>query len=264
MAKELIKAIVVEDQPVIWEYAKSCMEGVCDIKAFCTTTAEAEAAFREHKPDLVWLDCYLGEISEIGQGVKNSGIMLAKWIKQHSPKTKVFLFSASNEANVVELAKKIEVEGIALGGKYIKDKSIIVKGLKQVLAGKDWMSPELIAEIEIESLAKITMLEFYVICSMILGKPSSQIADELDTTRKRVNNAIYRIREKLGIDDDIEREELLEICKERIKDCFKPNDYYQLSDIISLNSMMQATLNPMLEQLKEGKLERVTFSKANL
>ena len=83
-------AIVVEDQIVSWDYIKSVLEPSLEVKRFCKTSEEAEQAFKEIKPNLVWLDCYLGELSESSTGLKNSGILLAGWIKAHSPKTKSF------------------------------------------------------------------------------------------------------------------------------------------------------------------------------
>ena len=259
MTNKLPTAIVIEDQAVIWDYAKSCLEGLCEIKEFCSNTQEAEAAFREHKPEFVWMDCYLGEISDYGQGIKNSGVLLASWIKKHSPKTKIFLFTASNEVNILEIAKQLEIEGIALGGKFIKDKQIIIDAVKEVLSGKDWISPNLVEDLELEHLGKITVFEFCVICSLILGKQTNQIADELDTTRKRVNNAVYRVKEKLKIDDNVEREEFLEVLRDKLKDCFNPNEHYKISDIISVNTVIQDFLKPALTKVKSGDLNRVNI-----
>ncbi len=260
MTKDLPRAIVVEDQPVIWEYAKSCLEGLCEIKEFCSNTSEAEEAFRKHKPDFVWLDCYLGEISENSQGVKNSGLEIAKWIKNHKPETKIMIFTSSNEVNILQVAQNIDIEGIALGGKFIKDKSIIVNGIKDILKGKDWISPNLMDDINLEELGKVTLFEFCVICSLIMGKPTSQIADELDTTRKRVNNSVYRVQEKLNIDLDTERSELLEILKDHIKESFDPNEHYKISDIMSINSVIEDFLSPVLSKIKSGDLHRTKLA----
>ena len=253
------KAIVVEDQPIIWEYAKSCIEPHFEVLEFCSSTEEAELAFRKHKPDLVWLDCYLGEVSETHFGVKNSGIELAAWIKSHSPETKVFLFTASNEMSIFEFARKHEIEGIALGGKYLKDKSIVQEGIKALAEGNSWTSPNIIDHWELKSLGKITLFEFCIASLLIIGKSASQIADELDTTRKRVNSAIYRIREKLKIEDAIGRDEFLEILKDKIKSCFSPNQYYNLTELTTINAMVESCLKPLIDELKTGDLKRVAI-----
>lgn len=254
-------AIVIEDQPIIWDYVGSCLEGLCEIKEFCSNTEEAEIAFRKYKPDLVWLDCYLGEISEHSQGIKNSGVLLASWMKRHHPETKIFLFTASNEASILEAAKSLEVEGIALGGKFLKDKNIVIKGIKEVLAGKNWLSPNIIENIELDNLGSITVFEFCVICSLLIGKPTVQIAEEMDTTRKRVNNAVYRIKEKFKIEDHVSREDLLEILKDKVKSSFNPCRDYNVSDVISINSLAQQFLLPVIKQIKEGDFKRVALRK---
>jgi len=55
-------AIVVEDQCTTWDYINGILEKDFQIKAFCNSSKLAESAFMEYKPDLVWLDCYLGEL----------------------------------------------------------------------------------------------------------------------------------------------------------------------------------------------------------
>lgn len=258
---KLPSAIVVEDHPVIWDYAKACLEGLCEVKAYCTNTTEAEEAFRTHKPDLIWLDCYLGELSEVSQGIKNSGILLASWIKKHNPRTKIFLFTSSNETNILAQAQELEIEGVALGGKFLKEKEIVREGIRDVLIGKDWISPNLRGDLELYELGKITVFEFCVACSLILGKSSSKIADELDASRKKVNNATYRIKEKLKIDDDINKEEFLEILSDRLKNSFKPSDHYAVSDVVNINSTVQEFLEPVLRRIKEkADLDRITLN----
>lgn len=259
MQKNTIKAIVVEDQPVIWDYAKSCLEGLCEIKAFCANTKEAEKAFREHKPDFVWLDCYLGEVSEANQGLKNSGMQIAKWIKSHNPKVKIFIFTSSNEVNILEMARAIDVEGIAIGGKFIQDKSIVIDGIKKVLDGQEWLSPNIIEDINLKELGRMTILEYCIACSLILGKQTAEIADELDCTRKRVNNATYRIKDKLGIASDVERDEFLDLLQDRLKDSFNANDYYKLPDVITMSTLSQEILAPALKRVKAENLYRTNL-----
>ena len=82
-----ITTIVVEDQIVSWDYINSVLKEHAEVKSFCKNSFEAEAAFLKFKPDLIWLDCYLGEISLDNQGLKNSGLELANWIKGNKPKT---------------------------------------------------------------------------------------------------------------------------------------------------------------------------------
>lgn len=254
------KAIVIEDQPVIWDYAQSCLEPYYQVVAFCGSTHEAEKALKEHKPDLVWLDCYLGELSELNQGVKNSGMQLASWIKSHYPQTAIFLFTASNEIAVFHTAQSLGIEGIALGGKFIRNKEIIRDGIKTVYYGANWISPSVIEDFELNNLGRITLFEFSVVSSMLLGKSSNQIAEELDTTRKQINNAIYRIKQKLFIDSDTSREDFLEIVKDKFIDSFEPSKYYNLSEIVSINTIIQETLTPVFDKIKSGDLTKMKLA----
>jgi DNA-binding NarL/FixJ family response regulator len=249
-------AIVVEDQPITWDYIRSCLDDLCEIKAFCLNTKQAEEAFHLHKPDFVWLDCYLGEISENSLGLRNSGLQIASWMKSHNPNTKIFLFTAAGDMSIFRMAKSLQVEGIALGGKFLRDKSLVIEGIEKVLNGGHWISPNVFENFELDTLDKITVFELCVIASMILGKNTAQIAEELDTTRKRVNNAIYRVKEKLKLEHDLSREDFLEIVKDEIKSGFDFNSYYNVSDLLAINSLLQHCLSPVIEQLKTGELDR--------
>lgn len=255
--KRKLKAIVVEDQPVIWDYIQSCVEPYYKIEAFCTNTEESESAFRTIKPDLVWLDCYLGELSESYQGVKNSGLQLAEWIKNHSPKTKIFLFTASSELAILTKAQELGIEGIALGGKFLRNKEIIKDAIKTISYGSRWISPNIFEEIELDELSNITVFEFCVIFSLLIGKTTIQIAEEFDTTRKRVNNSVYRVKQKLGLDEDISKEELLEIFKERIQNSINASQFYNLSELVSINSIVENYLTPVINKIKAGELAKV-------
>lgn len=254
-------AVVIEDQAVLWDYITSCLEPYYEVAAFCSSTQEAELAFHDYKPDLVWLDCYLGEFSEINYGVKNSGIEIAAWIKNHQPKTKIFLFTASNELGILNRAHELGIEGIALGGKFLRNKQIIKIGVSSVYHGAKWVSPNIIEDIELGEIANITVFEFCVIFSMLIGKSASQIADEFDTSRKRVNNSVYRVKQKLELDDNTSKEELLEIFKEKINHSVDPNQFYNLSELVSVNAVVEHCLSPVITELKSGSYDRVKLAK---
>lgn len=257
-------AIVIEDQPVIWHYAQSCLEPYYQVVNFSTSTIDAEKAIKKFKPDLVWMDCYLGEISEFNQGPKNSGIILAAWIKKLYPETKIFLFTASDEQSLFQCAKNLNLEGIALGGKFIKDIQVIKDGVAKIYHGSHWLSPNLVENFQLENISNLTLFEFAVISSILLGKNSAQIADDLDSTRKQINNALYRAKQKLFGDEDISRESLLEGIKEKMLQSLKPSNYHNLSEIVSINVLIQETLNPILSQLQSGSLEKFKLSFSEL
>jgi DNA-binding NarL/FixJ family response regulator len=254
------KAIVVEDQPVIWNYAETCLQSYYKVVSFCTNTSEAELAIKEHKPDLVWMDCYLGEISELNQGPKNSGIILAAWIKKHYPDTKILLFTASDEQSLFQGAKNLGIDGIALGGKFLKDIEVVKEGVKKISQGSTWLSPNLVEDFQMANIANFTLFEFAVVSSMLLGKNSAQIADDLDSTRKQINNALYRVKYKLFGDEDVSREFLLESVKEKMIESLKPSKYHNLSEVISINTLVQETLKPIFSQLQSGSFEKFKLS----
>ncbi len=250
-------AIVVEDQPVIWDYAGHCLKNYCHVVEFCTNIAEAEEAFFKYRPDLVWLDCYLGEVSDASNGPKNSGIAFATWIKCHRPQTKIFLFTASSDPTILKSAYDIGIEGIALGGKFIRDRHIILEAIRKVLDGKQWVSPNLVEGYELGDLSRVTVFEFAVFCSMLLGKSTGQIAEEMDTTRKHVNNALYRVREKLDIDGIASKDYAMDLIRDKVLAKIKFNDNYVVSDIMAINTAVHEFLEPILNKVKKGNLNRM-------
>lgn len=250
-------AIVVEDQIVSWDYIKSVLEPLVDIKKFCKTSLEAELAFREFKPNLVWLDCYLGEISELSTGLKNSGIILAEWIKAHETNTKIILFTASLESSLVLRAKKLKIDAVFLGAKFEANKDQCRKIIQRVLDGeKDIIISSLKRKkTKYENIGKMTLLEFSVVSSMILGKSTAQIAEDLLSTRKQINNVLYRVKEKYQLSDDLSRNEILEYLKEIML-----NEYDQRGEIPELYSILklnEEVLKPIISKISNSENKRI-------
>lgn len=146
------------------------------------------------------------------------------------------------------------------GRKFIKDKAIIQDGLKAVSIGAKWVSPNIIEDVELGELGNITVFEFCVMSSLLLGKSNIQIAEDLDTTRKRVNNSVYRVKQKLGLDENSSKEELLEIFKDKIYGSIDSSKFYNLSELISINALIQDCLNPIMDKIKTGELAKVKVS----
>jgi DNA-binding NarL/FixJ family response regulator len=254
----MINAIVVEDQVVVWDYIKSCLENYADIKQFCTSSKEAEEAFIKYKPDLVWLDCYLGEISEQNQDLKNSGLELAAWIKAINPACKVIMFTASNELLIKKRAEELNIDALMLGGKFIQDKSIVDNALSTIISGNTWSDPDL-STCENQDLQNLTIQEYAVITSFLIGKSTATIANELDTTRKMINNCFYRVRNKLKIDEDYSREEALEEIKFKLFSNHSPSSAKNICELSSIENISQNLLEPLFEKLKTKELSKVKF-----
>ncbi len=162
------------------------------------------------------------------------------------------MFTASNELSILNFAQKIGIEGLALGGKFIRDQSIIHDGIRSLYFDFNWTSPNIIEHLEIKNFARITILEFAVVSMLLLGKSTTQLSDEMDMTRKQINNAIYRVKEKLCLDTEISRQDFLEEIKEKILASFEPSQFYNLTEIISVNSFLETNLSPVLNELKAG------------
>lgn len=262
MANTKPSAIIVEDQCITWDYIKSLLAEDFEIKEFCNSSKLAEQAFIRHKPDLVWLDCYLGEISENNQGLKNSGLLLAEWIKKHRPQTKIILFTASYESSIIYKAKLLNIEAVFLGGKFSTNKQKILSIIKRILTGERGIYLDS-AELEDHSLKKIgrmTFFEFCIVSSLLLGKSTASVAEEMNSNRKQINNTLYRVKEKYGLSDELSREEILEELKEIIKESFSHLEHQNISEVHSIFKITDELLSPVIDKLKEGELKKININ----
>ena len=255
--KEKSTAIVVEDQCTTWDYISGILEKDFQIKAFCNSSKLAESAFMEYKPDLVWLDCYLGELCESNLGLKNSGLLLAEWMKKHNPETKIILFTASYESAIIYKAEKLGLEAVFLGGKFSTDKSIILDILQRVQEGEKgiYIDSAQSEQSALKKIGKMTFYEFCTITSLLIGKSTATVAEEMNSTRKRINNTLYRVKEKYNLSDELSREEILEELKEIIQDSFSQLKHHNISEVHSMFKITDELLNPLMEQLKHGNLK---------
>ena len=260
-------AIVVEDQIVCWDYIKSVIEPSLEIKAFCKSSQEAEEAFRKYKPDLVWLDCYLGELSEACNGLKNSGLILAEWIKAHKPETKIILFTASLESSIILKTKELDIEAVFLGAKFEAEKSECKAIIEKVLNGEKNIVISSLKQNDnkFSNIGKMTLHEFSIISAMILGKSTAQIAEDLGSSRKQINNALYRVKEKYELDDNYSRKDILEYLKDIMIDEYtQKGEIPELYSILKLNEeVLQPVINTISEQSnKKIKLKDLLKIKA--
>ena len=257
-----LTAIVIEDQCVIWDYIHNILSPYYEIKSFCNSSKLAEKAFIEFKPDLVWLDCYLGELCENHLGLKNSGLALAAWMKKHSPNTKIFLFTASYESSIIYKAESIGIEAVFLGAKFSNNKNGIVSIIERVKQGEKsiYVDSRKISETALKRVGKMTFFEFCVVASLLIGKSTAKIADELNSNRKQINNTLYRVKEKYDLSDDLSREEVLEELKEIILNSFEQLEQQHISEFHCLFKITDELLNPVVNQIRQGGLKGASFS----
>ncbi|MCH2227915.1 MAG: response regulator [Candidatus Caenarcaniphilales bacterium] len=252
-----ITTIVVEDQIVSWDYINSVLKEHAEVKSFCKNSFEAEAAFLKFKPDLIWLDCYLGEISLDNQGLKNSGLELATWIKAHKKETKIILFTASYEKSIILAAKKLGIEAVILGAKFSISKeeasyivNQVIKGSTNIVINSNDQNTE-----RLKNIGKMTINEFVVVSSLILGKSTAQIAEELSSTRKQVNNALYRVKEKYELDDSLSRQELLEEIKNIVIGLNSVDP--KIPELYSIIKLNEEILDPVISKIQTGELKKI-------
>ena len=259
---EKLTAIVVEDQCVIWDYIHNILSPKYEIKAFCNSSKLAEKAFLDFKPDLVWLDCYLGEFCENHLGLKNSGLALAEWMKKHNSSTKIFLFTASYESSILYKAESIGIEAVFLGAKFTNNKNGILNIIDRVNQGEKgiYVDSQGSSESALKRVGKMTFFEFCVIISLLIGKSTAKIADELNSNRKQINNTLYRVKEKYNLSDNLSREEILEELKEIISQSFEQLEQQHISEFHCLFKISDELLNPAINKIRQGSVKGASLN----
>ena len=66
-----------------------------------------------------------------------------------------------------------------------------------------------------------------------------------------------KVKQKLGLDEDIGKEELMEVFKDRIQNSINASQFYNLSELVSINSIVENYLHPVVSMIKAGDLAKV-------
>jgi DNA-binding NarL/FixJ family response regulator len=151
------------------------------------------------QPDLVVMDAEM-PVHQPAVAVKR--------LRERCPNVKTLILSAHNKRNyVVELFKA----GVA--GYVLKDDAAdaLLKAIRKVVAGEEWISPRVTALLieslrhkEESSVTELTDRELEVLSLLALGKTNQAIADELFLSSHTVRTHLYHIFEKLGVETRVE------------------------------------------------------------
>lgn len=148
-------------------------------------------AIRELKPDLLIIDLELPGIS----GIEAMKRVLSRW-----PGTRVLVFTAHEEAELVRLAAR---EGAA--GFLVKsaDVSQIREACETVLAGKQWFpgyAKDLEEEDELQRLLSLSAREREILSLLASGMRSQGVAEETGLKPATVYTHVRNVVSKLGVD----------------------------------------------------------------
>ncbi|BET24712.1 LuxR family two component transcriptional regulator [Limnobacter thiooxidans] len=160
---------------------------------------EAYAVCQKELPGLVICDISMPE---------PVGLSLIQRILGRWPKAKILMFTMHNS---IELARAC-MEAGAKG--YVTKSSrpeVLLRAIGEVLAGRTFISADLSRLMALSRLRdnrngldELSSREFEVLCLLVAGQSTEQIAELLFLSAKTIHNIHYQIKKKLQVGNDIE------------------------------------------------------------
>jgi two-component system, NarL family, invasion response regulator UvrY len=169
------------------------------VVAEAATAEEAYALFRQHRPDVVVTDLAMPGAS---------GLEAIRRILSADAAARVLVFSMHVSPDVALAALRAG----ALG--YITKSSppdVLLRAIADVLVGRLVLSPDIAQALALarlpgqhRPLEQLTPREFDVLCMLVSPASVHDIAQRLHLSVKTIHNLHYQIKNKLGVDTDIE------------------------------------------------------------
>lgn len=160
---------------------------------------EAYAVCQKELPGLVICDISMPE---------PVGLSLIQRILGRWPEAKILMFTMHNS---IELARAC-MEAGAKG--YVTKSSrpeVLLRAIGEVLAGRTFISADLSRLMALSRLRdnrngldELSSREFEVLCLLVAGQSTEQIAELLFLSAKTIHNIHYQIKKKLQVGNDIE------------------------------------------------------------
>lgn len=169
------------------------------VVAEAVTAEQAYAMFRQHRPDVVVTDLTMPGAS---------GLEVIRRIVNIDTAAHVLVFS-------MHLSPDFALASLRAGALGYVTKSspadVLLRAIAEVLAGRQVLSPDIAQALALarrsekrQPLADLTPREFDILCMLVSPADVHEIARRLYLSVKTVQNLHYRIKNKLGVDSDIE------------------------------------------------------------
>ena len=204
-----IRILLVDDHVVVRAGYRRFLEQEpdCQVIAEASSGEEAYVLLQSNLPDVVILD-----LSLPGQG----GLSVLRRLKVRWPLLPVLVFSMHDNLPFVVQAMRSGATG------YITKSSepeFMVKAVRSVLAGKQVFSPDIARKMHLAASSAVapptlglSVREFEIFRLLAKGRSHEEIALLLNLSVKTVANNHSLIRQKLGINTDIELYRLAAEC----------------------------------------------------
>src|SRR3954466_13267288 len=189
-----MKILVVDDHPVVVSGFRSLFAS--DPSVSIDEAADEKSghrAFLQKRPDVTIIDVNLPDLS---------GFELMRRIRKDDPSARIIMFSMNDDPAFVLRAVEAGAQG------YVSksdDPRLLVKAIRKVAAGENFITPHLAETVTFSSAAiraspalQMTPRELEILRLLARGDKIVEIADALEISYKTVANTTSLLKQKLG------------------------------------------------------------------
>ena len=193
-AKSSTKVLIVDDHPVVLSGCRSLFAGDPSIRIEEAADAKSgHRAFVQKKPDVTVIDINLPDVS---------GFELMRRIRKDNPEARIIMFSMNDDPAFVVRAVEMGAQGYVSKG---DDPRVLVKAVRKVAAGDNFISPQLAeavtfsaAAIKASPATQMSARELEILRLLARGDKIVEVAEVLGISYKTVANTTSLLKQKLG------------------------------------------------------------------
>jgi DNA-binding NarL/FixJ family response regulator len=192
--KSSTKVLIVDDHPVVLSGCRSLFAADPSVKIEEASDAKSgHRAFIQKRPDVTVIDINLPDVS---------GFELMRRIRKDDPAARIIMFSMNYDPAFVVRAVELGAQGYV---SKADDPRVLVKAVRKVAAGDNFISPQLAeavtfsgAAIKANPASQVTARELEILRLLGRGDKIVEVADALGISYKTVANTTSLLKQKLG------------------------------------------------------------------
>jgi DNA-binding NarL/FixJ family response regulator len=192
--KTATRILIVDDHPVVLSGCRALFRADASVKIDGASDAKSgHRAYLHKKPDVTIIDINLPDVS---------GFELMRRIRKDDPDAKIIMFSMNDDPAFVVRAVEMGAQGYLSKG---DDPRLLVKAVRKVATGDNFISPQLAEAVTFSSAAikanpssQMTSRELEVLRLLGRGDKIVEVADALGISYKTVANVTSLLKQKLG------------------------------------------------------------------
>src|ERR1700716_789029 len=188
------RVLIGDDHPVVLSGCRSLFASDNSVKIDEATDAKSgHRAYMAKRPDVTVIDIKLPDVS---------GFELMRRIRKDDPDARIIMFSMNDDPAFVVLAIEMGAQGYVSKG---DDPRMLVKAVRKVAAGDNFISPHLAEAVTFSSAAikanptsQMSSRELEILRLLGRGDKIVEVAEALGISYKTVANTTSLLKQKLG------------------------------------------------------------------